>query len=176
MPSTPGACNGTATTLASSNGAVDVLRLRRPHCPRPHPPHCQCPLPSLLGHCSHPPRQTCLGPPHRPSLLRAHQQPKTRVRQCRGPPLLRSSLLRLLSLSSWSPGCAVDTTTLVILCRQVEELTKLTLPVPARCIVALLGMMPPSRCCCCWSARRMMPAPQTLTAALLRGCTLSSGQ
>ena len=33
-------------------------------------------------------------------------------------------------------------TTLASLCRQVEKLTKLTLPTPARCITALLAMVP----------------------------------
>jgi hypothetical protein len=40
-------------------------------------------------------------------------------------------------------GCTGIATTLVSLCRQVEKLTQLTLPMPVRCITALLAMKPP---------------------------------
>jgi hypothetical protein len=41
-------------------------------------------------------------------------------------------------------GCAGVAITLESLCRQVERLTKLIVPTPARCIVALLTMVLPS--------------------------------
>jgi hypothetical protein len=91
----------------------------RPRCPRPRPPRRRSPLPSFSGRLS-PPKRTCLGPPRRPSPLRAHQQRKSRVLQRPSPPLLRSGLPPSQSLSSWKPWCAGDTTTLASLCRQVE--------------------------------------------------------
>ena len=90
-----------------------------PACCCPHPPHCQSPLPRLPGCCS-PPRQTYLGPPHRPSLLQAYQQRKLQVRQRTGPSPLRSSLPPLQSLLSQPPRCAGDAIILMSLCRQVE--------------------------------------------------------
>jgi hypothetical protein len=86
-------------------------------CPRQ--PRCQCPLPSLPGRCT-PPRQTCFGPPRRPSLMRAHQQQNLQVEKHPGPPQLRSGPLPLQLLSSWLPGCMGNATTLASLCRQVE--------------------------------------------------------
>ncbi len=87
--------------------------------PPPPPPQRQSPLHSSSGCCS-PPKWMCPGPPCRPSLLRAHQKHKLRIRQCPGPLLLHSGLPPSQSLLSQPPGCAGNATTLASLCRQVE--------------------------------------------------------
>ncbi len=142
LPSALGACNGTAAAPAARDGTKDVLCLPRPCCHCPCPPCHQCLISSLSGCCS-PPRWICQGPPCRPSPLRAHQQRKLLVQQCPSPPLLRSGPLLLSLLPYQSPGCAGNTIALASLCRQVENLTKLTLPAPTRCIVVLLAMVLP---------------------------------
>ncbi len=120
--------------------AVDVCprRLQRRHCHPRHrqwhqggppppltccrcslPPRHQCLLPRLPERCS-PPRGICLGPPCRPSPLRAHQQCKLQVQQPPGTPLLHSGLPPLQLLLSLLLGYADNATTLSSQCRQVE--------------------------------------------------------
>jgi hypothetical protein len=91
----------------------------QPCCHRPYPPCLQSPLPSFPGRRSTL-KHTCLGPPHRPFPLRAHQQRKSRAQQCPGPPPLYSVPLPSQLLLSWPRGCAGNDITLTSLCRQVE--------------------------------------------------------